>query len=66
MTTVIRLALARFSARLKQRMGKTVWAAGCRSFYQDDTGRVVVIWPFSAVRYWWLTRRPRLADYLLG
>lgn len=59
-------ALARFSARLKQRMGKTVWAGGCRSFYQDETGRVVIIWPFSTVRYWWLTRRPRLADYLLA
>jgi hypothetical protein len=47
-------------------MGKTVWAGSCRSFYQDETGRVVIIWPFSTLRYWWLTRRPRLADYLLA
>ncbi len=27
------------------KMGRTVWASGCKSWYQDGTGRISVLWP---------------------
>lgn len=43
----------------------TVWQSGCRSWYLDDTGRNISIWPRSTVRYWLRTRRLRRGDYRL-
>ncbi|MEJ7630024.1 MAG: NAD(P)/FAD-dependent oxidoreductase [Nocardioidaceae bacterium] len=43
----------------------TVWQSGCRSWYLDDTGRNISIWPRSTVRYWLRTRRLRRRDYRL-
>jgi len=38
-------ALDRFVADIDARMGRTVWASGCKSWYQDATGRIPVLWP---------------------
>jgi len=57
-------ALRRFYARLTERMQGMVWSA-CRSWYQRDDGLVFALWPSSTLRYWWETRRPRLADFQL-
>jgi cation diffusion facilitator CzcD-associated flavoprotein CzcO len=38
-------AMDRFIADVDARMGKTVWASGCKSWYQDATGRISVLWP---------------------
>jgi cation diffusion facilitator CzcD-associated flavoprotein CzcO len=56
---------ASFSAALQRRLGRTVWATGCRSWYQAGDGRNVALWPGSTWDYWRRTRRVRLADYVL-
>jgi cyclohexanone monooxygenase len=38
-------ALDRFIAEIDGKMGRTVWASGCKSWYQDPTGRISVLWP---------------------
>lgn len=52
-----------FSRRLQRRMARMAWSGECPSFYKDRDGRVVGLWPYSTVRYWRETRRPRLSDY---
>lgn len=59
-------ALARSSAELDRRMAGRVWSS-CRSWYQNEDGKVVALWPATTVRYWWETRRPALErDFVAG
>lgn len=50
-------------ADVQQRMKKTVWVSGCRSWYLSDGGRNDIIRPATTVEYWWRTRRFRPADF---
>ncbi len=56
-------AFQRFNALVEKRLAGSAWTAGCASWYQHASGKVVGIWPYSTARYWWMTRRPRVADY---
>jgi cation diffusion facilitator CzcD-associated flavoprotein CzcO len=47
----------RFTAEMRRRSRRTVWASGCRSWYLDRFGNNTAIWPGSVVGYWWRTRR---------
>jgi hypothetical protein len=40
-----------------------VWQTGCKSWYQDATGRVAAIWPGYTWSYRLRTRRFDPADY---
>lgn len=42
---------------VQRRMARTVWATGCRSWYQSSDGRNDTLWPGSTVEYWLRTRR---------
>jgi cation diffusion facilitator CzcD-associated flavoprotein CzcO len=56
--------LRAFTAELERRLQKTVWnAGGCRSWYLDENGRNVFLWPGYTVEYWLRTRRPKLRDF---
>ena len=46
-----------FNERLQRRLGRTIWNSGCRSWYLDERGRNVTLWPGFTVEYWWRTRR---------
>ena len=54
---------ARFNRDLQSQMRGTAWASGCKSWYLDDRGKNVTLWPASSARYWLRTRRFRSADY---
>ena len=56
-------AQARFNERVQKALAGTVWSSGCRSWYQQDDGRNVAIWPWSTWRYWLETRKVRTARY---
>ncbi len=45
--------------RTQRRVAGTAWAAGCRSWYKDASGRVTNNWPTWTVRYWFDTLRLR-------
>ncbi|MDH2424327.1 NAD(P)/FAD-dependent oxidoreductase [Sphaerisporangium sp. TRM90804] len=51
---------------LDQAMAGTVWETGCRSWYQDESGRVTANWPRSASAYRRVTRAPRPGAYTFG
>ena len=48
---------AKFNERLQARMRNTVWASGCRSWYQDARGKNTTLWPGFTFVFRRLTRR---------
>ncbi|MFO1187553.1 MAG: NAD(P)/FAD-dependent oxidoreductase [Alphaproteobacteria bacterium] len=56
-------AQAKFNEKLQARMGRTVWATGCKSWYLDAQGRNPTLWPSFTFRFRARTRRVHEADY---
>lgn len=52
-----------FNRRLQERLARTVWTAGCKSWYLDRNGKNTTLWPGFTFRFRLATRRFRLADY---
>jgi len=52
-----------FNRSLRARLGHTVWSSGCRSWYLDDKGRNVALWPGFTYTFRRLTRRFDAARY---
>ncbi|GGX77697.1 flavin-containing monooxygenase [Streptomyces hiroshimensis] len=48
---------------LQRRMERTVWNAGCQSWYLDEHGRNTVVWPGTTAEFRRVTRRVDLAEY---
>lgn len=46
-----------FTAEMRRRSKRTVWASGCTSWYLDRFGHNTTVWPGSTLSYWWRTRR---------
>lgn len=64
-TVEVRSAAQRqFNEGLRARLPRTVWSSGCTSWYLDERGRNVTLWPGFTVEYWLRTRRIRLADFV--
>ena len=53
-----------FNEEVQDAMVGTVWSTGCSSWYQQEGGRNVAIWPWSTWRYWLRTRRVAAQDYV--
>jgi cation diffusion facilitator CzcD-associated flavoprotein CzcO len=53
----------RFVDRVQGRLTGSVWQSGCLSWYLDQSGRNVTIWPDFTWRYWLATRRLNRADF---
>jgi cation diffusion facilitator CzcD-associated flavoprotein CzcO len=51
-----------FAAELAAKLGKTVWATGCSSWYKTADG-ALVLWPGFTFDYWRRTRRIDLRRY---
>jgi cation diffusion facilitator CzcD-associated flavoprotein CzcO len=49
--------------RVQNRLVGSVWQSGCRSWYLDDGGRNITIWPHFTWKYWMETRRVDPRDY---
>ena len=58
-------AMAEFNAALQKDMQKTVWAAGCSSWYKTADGKVTNNWSSFTAKYWWEMRHPDFAEYAL-
>ncbi len=46
-----------YNQRLQQRLGKAVWASGCKSWYLGPDGHNFTLWPGFTFEYRWSTRR---------
>ena len=57
---------AAYNQGLQQRLKKSVWVTGCKSWYQDPrSGKVTTLWPGFSTQYWARARHFRPQDYLL-
>lgn len=54
---------ATFNDRVQERMPRTVWASGCRSWYFSSTGRNTTLWPGFTFEYRLRTRRFDVRNY---
>ncbi len=50
-------ATRRYNDRLQQRLAGTVWATGCKSWYQDAAGKNTTLWPGSTAEFFARTYR---------
>jgi cation diffusion facilitator CzcD-associated flavoprotein CzcO len=58
-------AMARYNEQLQKKLATSVWAAGCRSWYKTESGRIVGIYPGFSFQYARELRRPRFEDYII-
>jgi cation diffusion facilitator CzcD-associated flavoprotein CzcO len=56
-------AMGRFNDALQNEIRQSVWAAGCRSWYKTDDGKVTNNWSGFTTEYWWRTREPDFTDF---
>jgi cation diffusion facilitator CzcD-associated flavoprotein CzcO len=57
-------AQANFYRKIQEQLKPTVWqSGGCRSWYQDEKGQNVSIWPGFTFDYRWQTRNVAWSDY---
>jgi cation diffusion facilitator CzcD-associated flavoprotein CzcO len=54
-----------YNTEVQQRLEGTVWATGCKSWYQDSHGRNTALWPGFTFGFRRRTRRFAPADYVL-
>ncbi|WP_382305114.1 flavin-containing monooxygenase [Herbiconiux sp. UC225_62] len=60
-------AQARYTARLRRRLGKAVWSVGgCTSFYLDAGGVNTTVWPGTAVAFGRALRHFDPAEYVFA
>jgi cyclohexanone monooxygenase len=52
-----------YNAAIQKRLGRTVWASGCRSWYLTSSGRNTTLWPGFTFEYRFRTRRFDPGDY---
>ncbi|UYM06457.1 flavin-containing monooxygenase [Solicola gregarius] len=55
-----------FTTKVRAKLSGSVWESGCSSWYLDDKGRPVTVWPYFTFKYWADTRRFRTAEYEFG
>ncbi len=56
-------AMEAYNQSLQRDLLRTVFAAGCRSWYKDEQGHNFTLWPHGTVRFWWEMRKPRLEEF---
>ena len=55
-----------FTDELAHKMSKTVWGSGCASWYQNQHGRNIAMWPDYTIAYRRQTRHFDPADYVIS
>lgn len=56
--------LRRYNEELAQRLEHTVWTSGCKSWYTQEDGKNIAIWPGFSFRYRMRTRGVDPDDYV--
>ncbi|HEX4859886.1 MAG TPA: NAD(P)/FAD-dependent oxidoreductase [Rhizomicrobium sp.] len=52
-----------FNKDLHERMKRTVWMSGCKSWYLNANGTNSTLWPGFTVSYWWKTHAAVKRDF---
>jgi hypothetical protein len=57
-------ALRRYNEELERRLKDTVWTSGCKSWYTQEDGKNIAIWPGFSFRYRARTRAVEPTHYV--
>lgn len=63
---VKRAEMERYNATVQAELARSVWAAGCDSWYKTESGKVTNNWSNFTVKYWLDTRAPDLSKFVLA
>ncbi|NNF66837.1 MAG: NAD(P)/FAD-dependent oxidoreductase [Gammaproteobacteria bacterium] len=58
-----RQAYDAYNLSLNKNLKKMIWSGGCRSWYQDPTGKIFTLWPHTCTTYWFAMRQPDMDEY---
>ena len=58
-------AMNRYNEKLQNVLRTSVWAAGCRSWYKTESGKIIGIYPGFSFQYRYQLRKPRFEDYII-
>lgn len=58
-------AMTRYNEELQQVLRASVWAAGCRSWYKTEAGKIIGIYPGFSFQYIRELQKPRFEDYIV-
>jgi cation diffusion facilitator CzcD-associated flavoprotein CzcO len=56
-------AMTRYNQGLDEDLAKTIWSAGCDSWYKNEAGKITNNWSSFTTAYWWRTRRPKWSAF---
>lgn len=56
-------AQAAYNEAIQRRLARTVWASGCRSWYQNKAGKNVTLWPGFTFEFRLRAERPDFSAY---
>ncbi|MCK0538389.1 flavin-containing monooxygenase [Alcanivorax quisquiliarum] len=56
----------RYNDRLQKRLGNSIWATGCDSWYKHRNGKITALWPGFTFEFRLRTSRFNPGDYQLG
>lgn len=59
-------SMNQYNQELHETLLTSVWAAGCRSWYKTESGKIIGIYPGFSFQYARQLRRPRFEDYIRG
>jgi len=54
-----------YNQALQKTLRSSVWAAGCRSWYKTESGKIIGIYPGFSFQYMRELRKPRFEDYII-
>jgi len=58
-------AMERYNQELQNTLHTSVWAAGCRSWYKTESGKIIGIYPGFSFQYMRELKSPRFDDYFI-
>jgi hypothetical protein len=58
--------MTRYNEVMQKTLHSSVWAAGCRSWYKTETGKIIGIYPGFSFQYMRELRKPHFEDYIIG
>lgn len=55
-----------FNQKLQEQLGGSIWATGCKSWYQHKSGKITALWPGFTFQFWLRARAVNAADYSIN
>ena len=59
-------AMRRYNQDVQSSLRRSVWDAGCESWYKTASGKITNNWPHGTISYWRRTRRVPWRDFAVA